>query len=77
MWPSTQQLLIKLIIYKLTADQYYIILLTLKPEEKRPLERPRHRWVENIKLDLREIGWDGMGWIGLIWLRIGTGGWLL
>jgi hypothetical protein len=30
--------------------------------------------VNNIKMDLREIGWDGMGWIGFIWLRIGTSG---
>jgi hypothetical protein len=37
-----------------------------------PLGRPRRRWVDNIKMDLREIGWDGMEWIGLIWLRIGT-----
>jgi hypothetical protein len=33
------------------------------PEGKRPLGRPRHRWVDNIKMDLREIGWDGMDWI--------------
>jgi hypothetical protein len=32
---------------------------------KRPLERPRHRWVDNIKMDLTEIGWDGMDWIDL------------
>jgi hypothetical protein len=31
-----------------------------KPEGKRPLGRPRHRWLDNIKIDLREIGWDGM-----------------
>jgi hypothetical protein len=31
-----------------------------KLEGKRPLGRPRHRWVDNIKLDLREIGWDGV-----------------
>jgi hypothetical protein len=36
-----------------------------KPEEKRPLGRPRHRWVDNIKMDLKEIGWDGMVWIEL------------
>jgi hypothetical protein len=36
-----------------------------KPEGKRPLGRPRRRWVDNIKTDLREIGWDGMGWIDL------------
>jgi hypothetical protein len=36
-----------------------------KPEGKRPLGRPRRRWVENIKMNLREIGWDGMDWIDL------------
>jgi hypothetical protein len=30
------------------------------PEGKTPLGRPRRRWVDNIKIDLREIGWDGM-----------------
>jgi hypothetical protein len=34
-----------------------------KPEGKRPLGR--RRWVDNIKMDLREIGWDGIYWIGL------------
>jgi hypothetical protein len=34
-----------------------------KPEEKRPLGRPRLRWADNIKMDLRETGWGGMGWI--------------
>jgi hypothetical protein len=43
-----------------------------KPERKRPLGTSRRRWVENIILDLREIGWDGMEWIDA--LRIGTGG---
>jgi hypothetical protein len=36
-----------------------------KPEGKTPLGRPRCRWVDNIKMDLREIGWDGMSWIDL------------
>jgi hypothetical protein len=36
-----------------------------KPEGKRPLGRPRHRWVDNIKIDVRETGWDGMDWIDL------------
>jgi hypothetical protein len=31
-----------------------------KPEGKRPLERPRYRWVDNIKMGLREVGWGGM-----------------
>jgi hypothetical protein len=35
------------------------------PEEKRSLRRPRNRWVDNIKMDLREIGWDGTDWIDL------------
>jgi hypothetical protein len=38
-------------------------ILVGKPEEKRPLERPKLRWLYNIKLDLREIGWDGVDWI--------------
>jgi hypothetical protein len=37
----------------------YRILLG-KPEGKRPLGRPRRRWVANIKMDLTEIGWDGV-----------------
>jgi hypothetical protein len=36
-----------------------------KPEGKRPLRRPRRRWVDNIKMDLREIRWGGVDWIGL------------
>jgi hypothetical protein len=36
-----------------------------KPEGKRPLGRPRRRWVDNIKMYLREIWWDGMDWIDL------------
>jgi hypothetical protein len=52
-------------------------ILVGQPEGKRPVGRPRRRRVDNIKMDLREIGWDGMIWIGLIWLRIGTNGGLL
>jgi hypothetical protein len=36
-----------------------------KPEGKSTLGRPRHRWVDNIKRDLREVGWGGMDWIDL------------
>jgi hypothetical protein len=36
-----------------------------KQEGKRPLERPRRSWVDNIKMDLREIGWGGIDWIDL------------
>jgi hypothetical protein len=35
-------------------------VLVGKPEGKRPLRRPRRRWVDNIKMDLRETGWDGL-----------------
>jgi hypothetical protein len=40
-------------------------ILVGKPREKRPLGRPRRRWVDNIKMELREIGWDGMNWIDM------------
>jgi hypothetical protein len=36
-----------------------------KPEGKRPLGRPRRRWVDNIIMDLGEIGWDGVVWMEL------------
>jgi hypothetical protein len=35
------------------------------PEGKRPLRRPRCRWVGNIKINFREIGWDGVDWLDL------------
>jgi hypothetical protein len=44
-----------------------------KPEGRRPLERPWHRWEDNI--NLRDVGWRA--WTGPIWLRRGTGGGLL
>jgi hypothetical protein len=40
-------------------------ILVGKPKGKRPLGRPRHRWVDNIKMDLREKGSGGMDWIYL------------
>jgi hypothetical protein len=36
-----------------------------KPGGKRPLGRPGHRWEDNIKMELREIGWSGIDWIDL------------
>jgi hypothetical protein len=41
-------------------------VLVGRPDEKRPLGRPRWRWDDNIRMDLQEVG--------LFWLRIGTGG---
>jgi hypothetical protein len=50
-------------------------VLAGKPEGKRLLGRPRCRWEDGIRMDLRETAWGV--WIGLDWLRIGTGGELL
>jgi hypothetical protein len=41
------------------------ILLAGKRDGKRPLGRPRCRWVDNIRMDLGEVGWDDVDWIGL------------
>jgi hypothetical protein len=51
------------------------ILLMGEPEGRRPLGRPRRRWVDNIRIDLER--WDGVMWTGLVWLRKRTGGVLL
>jgi hypothetical protein len=40
-------------------------ILVGKPEGKRPLVRPRRKWDDNIKMDLKDIGWGGLGWIDL------------
>jgi hypothetical protein len=46
-----------------TRNAYRI--LVGKPEGKGPLGRPRRRWVDNIKMDLRNIGWYGVDWVNL------------
>jgi hypothetical protein len=46
-----------------------------RPDGRRPLERPKRKWEDNIKMDLQEVGWGA--WTGLIWVRIGTGRGLL
>jgi hypothetical protein len=40
-------------------------LLVGKPEGRRPLGRPRDRWVDNIRMDLLELGWNDVDWIYL------------
>jgi hypothetical protein len=45
-------------------------VLVGRPESKRPLRRPRHRWENNVKMDLREIGIDGANWIHLTQDRV-------
>jgi hypothetical protein len=47
-------------------------VLVRKPEGRRPLHRPRHRWEDNIKMDLQEVECRSL--TGLSWLQIGTGG---
>jgi hypothetical protein len=59
-------------VARMGAKRNVCRILVGKPEGKTPLGRPRCRWVHNIKMDRREIGWDGVEWIGWIWLRIGT-----
>jgi len=46
-------------------------ILMGRPEGRRPLGRPRHRWWDVIKMDLQEVGWGAL--TRLIWLMIGTG----
>jgi hypothetical protein len=45
-------------------NAYRILMGTA--EDKRPLGRPRRRWVHNIKMDLREMGWNGVDWIDVV-----------
>jgi hypothetical protein len=40
-------------------------VLMEKLEGRRPLRRPRHRWDDDTKINLRELGWEGMEWINL------------
>jgi hypothetical protein len=47
-------------------------LLVGKLEGRRPLGRPRHRWVDNIRMNLVEVGWGDVDWIGVAQDR---GGW--
>jgi hypothetical protein len=44
-------------------DRNVYRVLMGKPEGKRPLGRPRRRWKDGIRLDLRELGWGSVGWI--------------
>jgi hypothetical protein len=50
-------------------------VLVRRPEGRRPLERPRRRWENGIRKDLRKIHWGV--WSGFTWLKIGIVGWLL
>jgi hypothetical protein len=43
----------------------YRLLVVGKPEGRRPLGRPRRSWLDNIRMDLVEVGWSDVDWIGL------------
>jgi hypothetical protein len=62
-------------VARMGEDRKVYKVLVGKPEGKRPLGRPRHRWEDGIRVDLREIDWGV--WISFEWLRIGTSGELL
>jgi hypothetical protein len=53
-------------------------ILVGKPEGKRPLGRPRSRWEDNIRIDLREMGWEGVDWMNVTqdrdqwWILVNT-----
>jgi hypothetical protein len=50
-------------------------VLVCNPKGKRPLRRPRHRWEDGIRMDLREIGCGGVEWITLLRIRVSDGLW--
>jgi hypothetical protein len=52
-------------VEQMGATRNAYTILVGKPEGKRPLGRTRRRWVDDIKMDLAELGWDGMDWIEL------------
>jgi hypothetical protein len=46
-------------------DENCMKILARKPEDKRPVGRHRHKWEDNIKIDLWEVGWEGVNWMHL------------
>ena len=52
-------------VVRMGEERVVYRVLVGKPEEKRPLGRPRRRWVDNIRMDLQEVGCGYMDWIGL------------
>jgi hypothetical protein len=47
------------------GEEELILVLVGKPKGRRSLGRPRHRWLDNIRMDLVEVGWGDVDWIGL------------
>jgi len=56
-------------VARMGEDRAAYRLLVGKPEGERSLGRPRHRWVDNIRMDLQEVGCGYMDWIGLAQYR--------
>ena len=52
-------------LFSQSVDDIFMTAMVGKPEGKRPLGRPRRRWVDNIRTDLQEVGCGYMDWIGL------------
>jgi hypothetical protein len=76
MWPGKKCNTLYLVVtgYYSVELMTYIVLwrvLVGKPEARRPLGEPMRRWEDSIKMNLRDVGRGGGGWIGSIWLRIG------
>jgi hypothetical protein len=63
------------LVARMEEERKVYKVLVGKPEVKRPLGRPRRRWEDGMRMNLREIGWRM--WIGFDWLRTETGGGLL
>jgi hypothetical protein len=55
----------KPVFFKFIRNKGSRLKLVEMPEGKRPLGRPRRTWVDSVKMDLREVGWDGMDSIDL------------
>jgi len=56
-------------VARMVEERGVYTFLVGKPEGKRPLGRPRHRWVDNIRTDLQEVGCGHVDWIGLAQYR--------
>jgi hypothetical protein len=52
-------------VARIWEKRYAYRLLVGKPQGRRPLGRPRRRWVDNIRIDVGEVGWGDVDWIGL------------
>jgi hypothetical protein len=63
--PESDFIIINLLYVGVGETRNAYRILVGKPERKRPLGRPRRRWVDNIKICLKEIGWDFMDWLNL------------